>query len=310
MKKIFFKTIIIVLFLFVSINIIETYSHNQDEYGVDYFSNVKKSIEDYQLVYKIVFMETMQLENKEYTRFIDIYAGAYLDDYGFLNVLFIDDADNISLIENTKKQILASTHNDSIKYESASYSDNHLQDILNCIEPIMLKFDIMAVGIDDKLNKVFVELSTNHKYDIENYLMEIGCFEDSILFYYSETTNITANSCVSHGGESIYYYNDDDYDSTSPKEIIIVIDSKEKHDQIFDCEHDVDYDNEILILRLFADTSCSYWLHDVILETGILKVVFYYKINSSTEPVRQFHIIKMDKIEYETIEFISKRVKQ
>ena len=210
MKKIFFKTIIIVLFLFVSINIIEAYSHNQDEYGIDYFSNVKKSIEDYQLVYKIVFMETMQLENKEYTRFIDIYAGAYLDDYGFLNVLFIDDADNISLIENTKKQILASTHNDSIKYESASYSYNHLQDILNCIEPIMLKFDIMAVGIDDKLNKVFVELSTNHKYDIENYLMEIGCFEDSILFYYSETTNITANSCVSHGGESIYYYNDDD----------------------------------------------------------------------------------------------------
>ena len=100
------------------------------------------------------------------------------------------------------------------------------------------------------------------------------------------------------------------YDSTSPKEIIIVIDSKEKHDQIFDCEHDVDYDNEILILRLFADTSCSYWLHDVILENGILKVVFYYKINSSTEPVRQFHIIKMDKIEYETIEFISKMVKQ
>ena len=210
MKKIFFKTIIIVLFLFVSINIIETYSHNQDEYGVDYFSNVKKSIEDYQLVYKIVFMETMQLENKEYTRFIDIYAGAYLDDYGFLNVLFIDDADNISLIENTKKQILASTRNDSIRYESASYSYNYLQDILNYIEPVMLKFDIIAVGIDDKLNKVFIELSTNHKYDIENYLMEIGCFENSILFYYSETTDISANSCVSHGGESIYHYIDDD----------------------------------------------------------------------------------------------------
>ena len=99
------------------------------------------------------------------------------------------------------------------------------------------------------------------------------------------------------------------YDSTSPKEIIIVIDSKEKHDQIFDCEHDVDYDNEILILRLFADTSCSYWLHDVILENGTLTIIFNYKINSSTDPVRHFHIIKIDKIEYETIEFISKMVK-
>ena len=97
------------------------------------------------------------------------------------------------------------------------------------------------------------------------------------------------------------------YDSTSPKEIIIVIDSKEKHDQIFNCEHDIDYDNEILILRLFADTSRSYWLNDVILENGVLKIVFNYKINSSTEPVRHFHIIKMEKVEYEKIEFISKR---
>lgn len=99
------------------------------------------------------------------------------------------------------------------------------------------------------------------------------------------------------------------YDSTSPKEIIIVIDSKEKHDQIFNCEHDVDYDNEILILRLFADTSCSYWLHDVILENGALTIVFNYRIDFSTDPVRHFHIIKIDKIEYETIEFISKMVK-
>ena len=97
------------------------------------------------------------------------------------------------------------------------------------------------------------------------------------------------------------------YDSTSPKEIIIVIDSKEKHNQIFNCEHDIDYDKEILILRLFADTSCSYWLHDVRLENGVLKIVFNYKINSSTVPVRHFHIIKMEKVEYEKIEFIRKR---
>ena len=97
------------------------------------------------------------------------------------------------------------------------------------------------------------------------------------------------------------------YDSTSPKEIIIVIDSKEKHDQIFNFEHDIDYDNEMLILRLFAATSCSYWLNDVILENGVVTIVLNYKINSTTDPVRQFTIIKMDKIEYEAIKFIRKR---
>ncbi|MBO7086538.1 MAG: hypothetical protein J6W25_05420 [Bacilli bacterium] len=100
------------------------------------------------------------------------------------------------------------------------------------------------------------------------------------------------------------------YDSTSPKEIIIVIDSKEKHDQIFNCEHDIDYDNEILILRLFADTSCSYWLNDVILENGVLTIIFNYKINSTTAPMRRFSMVKIDKIEYETIKFFYKRVKK
>lgn len=97
--------------------------------------------------------------------------------------------------------------------------------------------------------------------------------------------------------------------SEAPKEIIIVIDSIEKEEQIFNTKHEVDYDKEILILRLFGDTNCSYSLNDVVLEDGVLRIIYNVKVNVTTDPVLTCMVIKMDKIEYETIEFKGKNIR-
>ena len=96
-------------------------------------------------------------------------------------------------------------------------------------------------------------------------------------------------------------------DSMAPKRIIKVIDSIEVHDLVFNKKIEVDFDKEILILFLFSSTNCSYSLNEVKIEDNILQIVYNYQVNYNTEPERTCILIKMDKIEYEKIEFTGKK---
>ena len=112
------------------------------------------------------------------------------------------------------------------------------------------------------------------------------------------------------------YYKNENYDSTnqerqeyifdesSPKTITYVLDSLDKYEQVFNTNYEIDYDKEILILFLFADTNCTYSLNSVELNNNNLIITYKSKINVTTEPERTFILIKMDKLEFENIKFI------
>ena len=94
------------------------------------------------------------------------------------------------------------------------------------------------------------------------------------------------------------------FDESSPETITYVLDSLDKYERVFNTNYEIDYDKEILILYLFADTNCTYSLDSVELNNNNLKITYKSKINVTTEPERTFILIKMDKVEFENIEFI------
>lgn len=150
----------------------------------------------------------------------------------------------------------------------------------------------------------------NKKKNFLHNAIMIGSGSSTTTYYFKET--FLQENKVSGASYMNENYDPNDpasekyiYDTDSPKEIIIVIDSIEKEEQIFNHRHEVDYENEILILRLFADTNCSYSLNDIILENGILKIIYNAKTIVTTSPLRCFITIKIEKTEYEKIEFIS-----
>lgn len=94
------------------------------------------------------------------------------------------------------------------------------------------------------------------------------------------------------------------FDESSPETITYVLDSLDKYERVFNTNYEIDYDKEILILFLFADTNCTYSLNSVELNNNNLKITYKSKINVTTDPERTFILIKMDKVEFENIEFI------
>ena len=58
------------------------------------------------------------------------------------------------------------------------------------------------------------------------------------------------------------------FDESSPETITYVLYSVDKYEQVFNKNYDIDYDKEILILYLFADTNCTYSLDSFLLYTS------------------------------------------
>lgn len=79
-------------------------------------------------------------KNKLYT---DDYAGAYIDDNGFLNILVLEGH-------------IPRFSNENIIYRTSEYSFNYLMQVKAEIESKMIELSIISVGIDDKINKIFI----------------------------------------------------------------------------------------------------------------------------------------------------------
>lgn len=159
-------------------------------------------------------------------------------------------------------------------------------------------------------------------------LMMVGCSNDNTILYNAvmvDSGSIVTAQIASYFKEDFLlenkvsgvYYKNENYDSTnqeseeyifdesSPKTITYVLDSLDKCEQVFNTNYEIDYDKEILILFLFADTNCTYSLNSVELNNNNLKITYKSKINVTTEPERTYILIKMDKVEFENIKFIS-----
>ena len=82
------------------------------------------------------------------------------------------------------------------------------------------------------------------------------------------------------------------FDESSPETITYVLDSLDKYERVFNTNYEIDYDKDILILFLFADTNCTYSLNSVELNNNNLKITYKSKINVTTDPERTFILIK------------------
>ena len=150
----------------------------------------------------------------------------------------------------------------------------------------------------------------------DNTILYNAVMEDRGSIYAAQITNYFKEDFLLENKVSGVRYKNENYDPTnpeseeyifdisSPKTITYVLDSLDKYEQVFNKNYEIDYDKEILILYLFADTNCTYNLVSVELNNNNLKITYKSKINVTTEPERTFILIKMDKVEFENIEFI------
>lgn len=165
----------------------------------------------------------------------------------------------------------------------------------------MLVIAFMMVGCSNDndntilYNAVMVNSGSIDTVQIANYFKEDFLLENKVSGVYYKNENY--DSTNQEREEYIF-------DESSPKTITYVLDSLDKYEQVFNTNYEIDYDKEILILFLFADTNCTYSLNSVELNNNNLIITYKGKINVTTEPERTFILIKMDKVEFENIKFI------
>ena len=188
------------------LNITKVYAYENDiTISDNYLQNVANSIEDYQLIYNSIRADTIVKSSKQYNIYVDNFAGAFIDDNGILNIALVES----TYIDTSEKELKAkitdlNTDNDVI-YKYYEFSYNYLQEILNTVEEIMIQYDIDSAGIDDELNKVFIETSSNNEEQILNYLIDEHMYSsNAILFYSDEDLNIDLNANIAYSGETIY----------------------------------------------------------------------------------------------------------
>lgn len=164
----------------------------------------------------------------------------------------------------------------------------------------MLVIAFMMVGCSNDndntilYNAVMVNSGSIDTVQIANYFKEDFLLENKVSGVYYKNENY--DSINQEREEYIF-------DESSPKTITYVLDSLDKYEQVFNTNYEIDYDKEILILFLFADTNCTYSLNSVELNNNLI-IKYKSKINVTTEPERTFILIKMDKVEFENIKFI------
>ena len=202
--KVVFFIIGVLLIICISRLSIDAQTSNEKSDN-EYFAMARKSVADYQIIYQILKTDIVNTDDRLYTVYIDEFSGAYLDDEGLLNILFSNkvEEEKISVLIN---EIYENTGNDKIIYGYADYTYNYLQQILLNLEKIMEKYEIYSVGIDDKINKVFIESNIDNEQQIKDYLQEINYYDsNSIVYYYNESLSISTDAFVAHSGESVYY---------------------------------------------------------------------------------------------------------
>lgn len=170
---------------------------------------------------------------------------------------------------------------------------------------------ICAFAIASLLNGCYIDINN----DDSAIVLNSSCIDGDFV-YLAQRNNYFKDSFLLENRVSgtIYeneYYDPSDpesmeyiYDSTSPKRIITVIDNLEKHDEIFNIEHEVDFNKEMLVLLFFADTCCAYTFPGAKLKNNNIIIEYTSTITATTSPRRVFFLFRLDKVEYENIEIV------
>lgn len=193
MKKKLFSAIILVVMICVGISVgtsvTYAFAAEQGTAEVGYFENQNRSIAVYDAAissYKSVSVAHMGDEIVSYS---DDFAGAYIDDEGFLNIGLVGSRNS------------GSSFNEQIRYRQHEFSYNYLQRIHDVLEPVMLDLSIYMLGINEKDNNLSVYLyNERNTENIISFLARHGFEKKAIDFVIND--GITANN-IAYGGESI-----------------------------------------------------------------------------------------------------------
>lgn len=101
------------------------------------------------------------------------------------------------------------------------------------------------------------------------------------------------------------------FDKTLPEEITHIVTSEEEYRKIYDKEHadgnPVDFEKEMLIVYVYAGgNGTKHYLWEVTLDDKELLIKYKQRIVTNdvvTNPKRSILVIKMDKLDIETVEF-------
>lgn len=125
-------------------------------------------------------------------------------------------------------------------------------------------------------------------------------------------------------GNIMYFSGEDDLDPTEvkyvevddnyPDERTIIISSQEEFNKAFrKCNYTVDFEKEIVILYIFSDCNTrDYYLKKVTLEDKTLNIEYIIEEApplsiGSVEPYHRCFMVKINKIEFDTVNFIKQR---
>jgi uncharacterized repeat protein (TIGR02543 family) len=168
----------------------------------DYLSNVNRSLALYDKVINSYIVEKTYSKERELITYSEDFAGVFIDEQGILNLGVISAQKEINKLQ-TQSQYAG-----QIIYKQFTYPYNYLQKIMSGIEAVMLENNVLAVGIDDKLNQVFVELTSENDLDnIISYLRNNDLYDEGALAFsiIPGASNHADQKDTAYGGESIYY---------------------------------------------------------------------------------------------------------
>ena len=166
----------------------------------NYSRNVNRSMEINNELNDNYLIRTDNHNGKDFSVFRDDFAGIYVDEQGILNIAVVGE----SQIRMQQESRLAG----NVVFQQFEFSYNFLQKTMNAVEDIMEMHCINAVGIDDKLNVVFIEMNDENDVSpiIEHLRRENLYDKDAITFEVNPNADIQTNANVAYSGESLWHW--------------------------------------------------------------------------------------------------------
>lgn len=157
MKRVF-SVLIIILTLVIAMMLTSASDMPKILNKSTYELNEQEALKNYRLINDLLKNDISNRVNNTISLDSENYSGAYIDDEGNLNIGYVGNYGG-ALKEMTADQI----KEQKIKYHSQKYSKKELEDLINNLTANMMDDSIYSIALDEKNNKVIVEL-----YDISN----------------------------------------------------------------------------------------------------------------------------------------------
>ena len=202
MKKIFLLPMTLIFVLVSSLfglNTFTIYAHIDNDLELAHTNEETILNDTYEQVYNSFIVRNEIYNNKQYNIYDENFAGVFVDSQGVLNIAYVNN--------NTLTYTSSINNNSVINFVEFTFSYNYLQQVLNCIEDVMIEYNVIMVQISDEDNQVLLFMKDNSKIpNIIQYLESKELYEQSaISFICDPLVNFSKTFETSYGGESIFY---------------------------------------------------------------------------------------------------------